>query len=225
VLVGGRDDTLIWYTEAGGKTLNRVTQTSQMGLNLDFIATDLVLGEGDQMWATEAGHAVYQVRPFVNNVPFVDTVGGAVAVGPDKNVWYPTAGLMARLSLVEGTKYISIGNSVADQLCAGPDGAIWFTDGRHQQIGRLELNGDLHTFTLPFGSGPNRIIPGPDGALWFTAETGDKVGRITVQGDSTQYPIPTNGGFPHALTVGSDGYIWFTEMSSGKIGRLIPDPY
>ena len=89
----------------------------------------------------------------------------------------------------------------------------------------MDLNGKSELFDLPFGSGPSRIIMGLDDALWFTESGGDKIGRITVKGERTQYPIPTSGGLPYALTVDDRGNIWFTERSSGKIGRLRPDPF
>jgi len=223
-LVGGRDDALFWYTDAGAKTLNRVTQTAATPLNIPVSATAIALGEGDEFWLSEAGQAVYQVRPFVATQRYAVGPDNALVLGPDKNVWFPSAGLMVQLSPTQEPRYFSLGVSFADELCVGPDGALWFTDSRRHQIGRMELNGQLQQpFDLPLGSTPTRIIKGPDGALWFTEERGDKIGRITVKGVLTQYPIPTVGGLPRALTVDRDNNIWFTEKDSGKVGRLIPD--
>jgi len=223
-LVGGRDEALVWYTDARAKTLNRVTQVSQLAFELKFTATAVVLGEGDLLWLTEAGQALYQFRPYVSSTPYAVTPSHALAIGPDKNVWFPTGGAIARQIPGEEAQYFSTGANLADELCTGPDSALWFTDGRRHQIGRMDMSGKSQAFDLPFGSTPTRIIAGPDGALWFIAEGGDKIGRITVGGVVTQYPIPTSGGLPYALTVGADRNIWFTERLSGKIGRLIPDP-
>lgn len=224
-LVGGRDDALLWYTDAGAKTLTRMTQTSHVTFDLKFTATAITLGEGDLLWLAEAGQALYQVRPYVSVTPFALSPSNAVIVGPDNNVWFPTLSLIAQLIPDQEPKYFQISPSIADDLCAGPDGALWFADSRRHQIGRMDLSGNTKRFDLPYGSGPSRIIAGPDGALWFIAQSGDKIGRITVDGSSiTQYPIPTTGGLPWALTVGGDRNLWFTEKDSGKVSRLIPDP-
>ncbi|HET7538237.1 MAG TPA: hypothetical protein VFK05_00145 [Polyangiaceae bacterium] len=223
-LIGGSDDALVWYTDAGAKRLRRLTQTTEMIIELTFTATAIARGEGDELWMSEAGQAIYQVRPYVGIQPYAVAPSNALVLGPDKKVWFPTGGLMAQLTPAGETRYFSLGSSFADELCVGPDGALWFTDSRRHQIGRMDLDGKSQTFDLPLGSAPTRIIQGPDGALWFTEEGGDKIGRITLKGDViTQYPIPTNGGLPHALTLGADGKIWFTERASGKVGRLIPD--
>jgi virginiamycin B lyase len=224
-LLGGSDDALVWYTDAGAKTLVKVTQTAQTPLTVDFTASAIARGEGDELWLSEAGKAIYQVRPYVATTPFPVAPIDSLVLGPDQNVWFPTGdGLMAQLIPGQDTRYFSLGPSFADDLCVGPDGALWFADGRRHQIGRMDLSGNTEAFDLPLGSGPSRIIEGPDGALWFTEESGDKIGRMTVKGDLTQYPIPTTGGLPHALTVGGDDNIWFTEKASGKVGRLILDP-
>jgi streptogramin lyase len=224
-LVGGRDDALVWYTDAGAQTLNRVTQTSGTPFELKFTASALALGEGDELWLSEADQAIYQMRPYVSITPYAAAPSRALVFGPDQNLWFPTGTLMARLTPAQDPEYFSLGDSSANELCVGPDEALWFTDTAQHRIGRLALNGKSQLFDLPPGSGPTRIVAGPDGALWFIAEGGDKIGRISVDGEATQYPIPTSGGLPYALTVGGDHNLWFTEKFSGKIGRLIPDPF
>ena len=44
-----------------------------------------------------------------------------------------------------------------------------------------------------------RITMGPDGALWFTETSADRIGRITTDGQITEFPLPTDGGFPSAI--------------------------
>src|SRR5205823_1158123 len=36
----------------------------------------------------------------------------------------------------------------------------------------------------------------------------------------TEFPLPTGGGAPLAITSGADGNLWFTEESGNKIGRI-----
>jgi virginiamycin B lyase len=41
-----------------------------------------------------------------------------------------------------------------------------------------------------------------------------------ICGVMTEFPIPTAGAHPYALTLGADNALWFTEASSNKIGRI-----
>src|ERR1700730_6073061 len=73
--------------------------------------------------------------------------------------------------------------SVAYEIAAGPDGALWFTETFASRIGRITTSGVVSEFPLPTsGSGPADIAAGPDGALWFTEEGVHKIGRITTSG-------------------------------------------
>jgi virginiamycin B lyase len=38
-----------------------------------------------------------------------------------------------------------------------------------------------------------------------------------------EYPVPTSGASPGAITVGPDGALWFTEPGAGRIGRSATD--
>jgi virginiamycin B lyase len=109
-------------------------------------------------------------------------------------------------------------------IVAGPDGALWFTDGAGN-IGRVTIAGDITEFAVPTVDGfPQGIAAGPDGALWF-AETGGKIGRITTDGTITEFVVPTINSNPAIITVGSDSALWFTESAplASKIGRISTD--
>lgn len=76
-------------------------------------------------------------------------------------------------------------NNFPNGICAGPDGAIWFTEVNAGQIGRLTTAGVFTEFPIPTANAdPHSIKAGPDGALWFTerARQGDEggPGRIMV---------------------------------------------
>jgi streptogramin lyase len=71
-------------------------------------------------------------------------------------------------------------------ITVGPDGALWFTEGSGNKIGRITPAGVITEFPIPTaGSGPVGITAGPDGALWFTENGTNKIGRIptTAGGD------------------------------------------
>jgi virginiamycin B lyase len=70
-------------------------------------------------------------------------------------------------------------------ITAGPDGALWFTEGTGN-IGRITPAGVITAFRLLSRCGkygdcePYGITAGPDGNLWFTEVSGSKIGRITT---------------------------------------------
>src|SRR5262245_26972023 len=103
--------------------------------------------------------------------------------------------------------------SFPERIVAGPDGALWFTEGAGDKIGRVSTAGSVTEYTIPtVDASPNGITSGPDGALWFTEGGGNgAIGRITTSGSITEYPIPSlviSG--PISIASGSDGALWFT---------------
>jgi len=104
-------------------------------------------------------------------------------------------------------------------ITVGPDGALWFTEGTGNKIGRITTAGAITEYPLPTAnSGPNGITTGSDGALWFTESQGNKIGRLTTLGAFTEYPITGNSA-PIGITAGPDGALWFTQ-NFGTIGRI-----
>src|SRR2546426_819371 len=87
-------------------------------------------------------------------------------------------------------------------ITAGPDGNLWFTELKGNQIGRITPSGAITEFPLPatcgFSGGcePEGITAGPDGNLWFTEVIGNQIGRITTAGLVTGFPIPTANSIP-----------------------------
>ncbi|MDQ5873371.1 MAG: hypothetical protein M3547_14315 [Acidobacteriota bacterium] len=106
-------------------------------------------------------------------------------------------------------------------IVAGPDGSLWFTENRANQIGRITTTGSVTEFPIPTAqSGLGNITVGPDGNLWFTERAANQIGRITPAGLITEFPIPTPGSLPTGITAGPDGNVWFTELNGNKIGRI-----
>jgi virginiamycin B lyase len=227
-MIAGSGEVLLWYSNPSEQTIrSRTSARIVTGFNLGFAPRGLAVAPDGKLWVTELNRAVYlfdPAAPTPTRWPAAPSNG--IITGSDGNQWFPSgAGIISRLTPAGERRDFPIADSWADDIVAGPDGAIWFTDGALNRIGRLEINGTLSkTFDLPVDSGPRRIITGPDGALWFTEAFADKIGRITLKGDITHYPTPSQGGLPWAITVGPDHNLWFTERSSGNVGRLIPDP-
>jgi hypothetical protein len=106
-------------------------------------------------------------------------------------------------------------------ITTGPDGALWFTEGIGNKIGRITTAGSFTEYPVPTASsGPWGIAMGPDGALWFTELDAGNIGRITTAGAVTEYPTPTASSGPAIIVVGPDGALWFTEDAANNIGRI-----
>ena len=105
-------------------------------------------------------------------------------------------------------------------IAAGPDGALWFTEGIANKIGRITTTGAFTEYPVPTPfSGLDPITAGPDGALWFTDGFAGKIGKITTGGVITEYPVPSSAN-PYGITAGPDGALWFTENTANNIGRI-----
>jgi virginiamycin B lyase len=106
-----------------------------------------------------------------------------------------------------------------DQITAGPDGALWFTQPRDNQIGRITTAGDLTEYTLSVpGARPDAITLGPDNNLWFTAPGAAAIGRITPGGSIELFQGAAAGA--QDITAGPDGTLWFTASLGNSIGRI-----
>ena len=123
---------------------------------------------------------------------------------------------------------IPTGGSYAEDITAGPDGALWFTEGEAGKIGRITTAGSITEYPILSGgaySFPGGITAGPDGALWFTEdrEGPGYIGRISTAGVITEYLIPSGFSQPMGIAAGPDGALWFTEFGNNgasKIGRI-----
>jgi hypothetical protein len=106
-----------------------------------------------------------------------------------------------------------------EQITAGPDGNLWFTEyfGGTSKIGTINPTSHAITeFTVPTAnSSPYGITAGPDGNLWFTESNSGvhQIGRISpVTGAITEFLIPYTNSQPVGITAGPDGNLWFTDM-------------
>ena len=113
----------------------------------------------------------------------------------------------------------SQGNTAPDGITAGSDGALWFTNGDNNSIGRITTDGVVTNYTDPSINFPDGIAEGPDGALWFTNGDSNSIGRITTDGVVGNYTDPSIN-FPDGIAEGPDGALWFTNENNNSIGRV-----
>ena len=117
----------------------------------------------------------------------------------------------------------------AEEIAAGPDGAMWFTQdavlgprSKELVLGRITTAGAISSRPLPLGARPISLAIGPDGLLWYASWAGAGgalLGRITPN-DIRELPLPGMDLAWAALT-GPDGALWFS--ADDRIGRLAAD--
>jgi len=147
-----------------------------------------------------------------------------IASGSDGALWFASGTHVARITTAGAvTEYAVPGAQQIVGITAGPDEALWFTDGVSAFVGRITTAGVITEFTVSSHSSNNiqNITTGPDGALWFTENAGAtySIGRITTAGAVTEFPVLA---IPGAIAAGSDGALWFTAAGTnyGAIGRI-----
>jgi streptogramin lyase len=111
--------------------------------------------------------------------------------------------------------------STPDEIAAGPDGNLWFSDvGTTDALGRITPAGQITELNL--GVSPKGVAGGPDGNVWFTIPAG--IGRVTPAGTFVEFSAGLNpGSQPNRIAAGPDGNLWFTDGgTTPAIGRITP---
>ncbi|MGH2835266.1 MAG: virginiamycin B lyase family protein, partial [Solirubrobacteraceae bacterium] len=110
-----------------------------------------------------------------------------------------------------------------NEITAGPDGNLWFTEFDADKIGRITPSGTVTEYPIPTADGePQGITAGPDGNLWFTETNTNQIGQITPTGTITEYTIPTADSYPDDIAAGADGNLWFAEGDANQIAEITP---
>jgi streptogramin lyase len=158
----------------------------------------------------------------------------------DGTLWFSTISVIKDVSGVghvtqDGriVQYISPTiNASVGGVAIGPDGNVWFTEGRQTQVGppgriaRLAPGGKIAEYTISDESNPEAIVADKK-SLWFG--DGSSIGHATPDGKIAIYPIP-GGDVAQSLTVGPDGALWYiatgasaTDTGGNTIERVTPD--
>lgn len=199
-----------WFVEWSASKIGRVTKSGQLS----------------EFAIPHTGPQATLPNTLPTDIPCSITQGG------DGNLYF-TNGVANQIGAVNpSTGHISlytapdsIGNLVPfNDIAAGDDDAIWFTETTGNAIGRFDLK--THAFSsypIPTpASTPVGIMQGPDGAIWFTETAANKIGRLDqATGKITEYPLPTPAALPFVMrAVTGNRYVWFTETGAGALGRI-----
>ena len=101
------------------------------------------------------------------------------------------------------------------QIVAGPDGALWFTEQGANNVGRITTAGQITEYPIPNNasgladSGPTGIVSS-GGGLWFLTDIGESTYRMATDGTFT--PVYSNQLYPAAKLAPSDtGGVWLLQ--------------
>jgi streptogramin lyase len=151
-------------------------------------------------------------------------LAGGIATGQDGALWvaefYSDANKVARMTTTGQVSEfpMPLPFTMPQHIVAGPDGALWFTEGGATRIGRITTAGAITEYAIPSG-GASGIAVGPDGALWFTERYVSKVGRVTTTGVVTEYALPVTME-PEPITTGPDGNLWFFDDRASAVVKF-----
>ena len=203
-------------------------------------ATGITEGPDKNIWVSYSS-GVGRVTPAgaITEYPLTKIAVESITAGPEKeNLWFIGSNTEAKLTVgkittsgvvTEYTTAAATGPMLwlePEEITAGADGNIWFTEGTAQKIGKITTAGAITEYALAAETRPEDITAGPDGNVWFSAtktpETSHeerRIGKITPAGVITEYPLPEeNGTWPGAssMTTGPDEGLWFT--TGGECG-------
>jgi len=102
---------------------------------------------------------------------------------------------------------------------------IYFTDFRHQHIGRIDAkSGAITLYPAPTAaSAPRRGMMDAQDRLWFGEYRGNRIGMFDTKGERFQeWQVPTAWSAPYDVTVDRNGEAWTGSMSTDRIARLNP---
>lgn len=244
----------LWVTQAGGE-IDKITPAGVV-IEYETPTTGstplhIISGPDGNLWFVELwSNKIGRLSPdgVITEfpIPTPNSDPYSIVSGPDGNFWFvglrynkigkiTPAGVITEFSVqapksateeANGSQSLAKESSPID-ITSGPDGNLWFTEYRGNQIGKISPQGVITEFPLPTArSYPNSITRGADGNLWFTESGGmnwNLIGRITPTGAITEFAIPTANSDPSHIISGADGNLWFGEYGiDAKIGKVSP---
>ncbi|MDQ3724538.1 MAG: hypothetical protein M3335_01390 [Actinomycetota bacterium] len=176
---------LVEGTKGGGKyrALGRLSSSgrfSEIPLPGESHVEDLVADADGNLWVARTGlreGEIDRVTPGGKVTRFPAKEPGSIVRGPG-GVWFTAADLRVGRITSAGkmTMFQIPGRGYLNDIAAGPDGNLWFTQYRPNRLVRLTPGGKMTRFELPKDmTGSGGLTVGPDGNLWFVDSRDDEV--------------------------------------------------
>jgi virginiamycin B lyase len=172
-----------------------------------------------QEYPIPSGHRVHDV--------WADAAPG----GP---IWFSAQG-SGHLGILDPksgkVEFVKLGTGSSPHgVVAGPDGAVWLTDGGQNAIVRVDPRADpkgraVKVWPLPADSGYtnlNTAIFDKKGVHWFTGQSGI-YGRLDPRtGDMKVFEAPKGRG-PYGIHATPDGSVYYASLAGSFVGKINPD--
>ena len=127
----------------------------------------------------------------------------------------------------------------AHQLDTTPDGTLWITFTKAEQVARFDPVAKTFRIYSGFPSGGNiqyfvldahrQIYQDAGGGIWMThfskeilSRLDPQTGQVTVYPTPRSHPLPEKGVHLYAAVADSSGRLWYTETHGNRLGRLDP---
>jgi virginiamycin B lyase len=142
-----------------------------------YISSDQIFGGGAPV--------VYKIDSSGTLLSTIAGVTGALTVGADGNLWAAEGGRIARFTtsgVITEFPIPSIDPS-AENITAGSDGAVWFTESVANKLGRITTSGQITEYATP-GADPQGIVSCPKacenahGRLWFAEAGSNRIAKF-----------------------------------------------
>ncbi|HEY7062701.1 MAG TPA: Virginiamycin B lyase [Chloroflexota bacterium] len=231
-------DGAMWFTEPGRNAIGRITPDgicSHIPLSSPASALfGIAAGHDGAIWFAENNtNRIMRttVSGRVEQVAQLTTSGGPWHIAPGLNgiMWFTAGSDAARLHSIRPDGHVDFyelprNGTVVGDIAVAPDGAVWFTEPRDDQIGRMIADVSIVEMVVPTPDArPIGITYGPDGAIWFTESGAGKIGRITTDGQITEFELPGPDNDPSDIVAGRDGALWFNYHTAPRVGRITLD--
>src|SRR5712692_10180313 len=153
---------------------------------------------------------------------------------PNGPVWFSAQG-SGHLGILDPksgkVEFVALGRGSSPHgVIAGPDGAVWLTDGGQNAIVRVDPRIEPKTravklWQLPEDSGYtnlNTAIFDRQGIHWFTGQSGI-YGRLDPRsGEIKLFDAPKGRG-PYGIHATPDGAVYYASLAGSFVGKINPD--
>ena len=216
-LAAGPDGSL-WIANMTGEAVERVSPAGSLAayaLPRPGAPTSVAVAPDGSAWFTEVvtgtvgeltpggsvvEHPVDGAPPtgFGNAEPY------SIVLGPDGALWFTeqNAGRIGRITTAgeleefpipdtAGVQPGEYGSPAPRYITVGPDGALWFTDGGDDSIGRITTAGQISEYPIgtPTPASPQGIVS-QGGRLWFAEAGLTALGSVDPNGVPAPPPRP-----------------------------------
>jgi virginiamycin B lyase len=158
----------------------------------------------------------------------------AIAAGREGTLWAagivdraeePVRAFVTRLGssgrLLTRSRSVLPGSSVAN-LVRGPEGAMWFTVPKMDEVLRVDDEGGLQSFQMPEGSRPTGLAAF-DGRIWVGLRGRSEIATIDpAASEVATYPLRPGTSLTQ-MARGPDQRLWAIESRSPEFVRFEPD--